>query len=155
MIKGLLIFLFIGYVSGFQMNRPSVKNSESKSFQPIIFDDASIEIKESDATSSNLLHPALVTSAVTLLLPLQEAQAKGGAFGLWEGRTASLLHPATMAALFFTSLYSGYLGLQWRRLRTIKGEFDELNAQLPALSTTKAKLCITIRFSRYNIQKSR
>merc|ERR1719267_35562 len=60
---------------------------------------------------------AVATSLVTLLLPLQEASAKGGAYGIFEGRTASLLHPITMALLFLTSLYSGYLGLQWRKLR--------------------------------------
>ena len=64
----------------------------------------------------------------------------GGAYGIFEGRTASLLHPLTMASLFLVSLYSGYLGLQWRTLRTIGDDIKQLNSQLPSLSSSSDKV---------------
>lgn len=40
--------------------------------------------------------------------------AKGGELGILEGRTAALIHPATMGFLLVASLYAGYLGLKVR-----------------------------------------
>lgn len=59
-------------------------------------------------------------------------QAAGGEFGLLEGRTAALVHPAMMFFLFGASAYAGYLGLQWRRTRDLAGEIKALKEQLPA-----------------------
>lgn len=70
-----------------------------------------------------------------LLLPTQDAWAGGAEYGILAGRTASMLHPVTMFLLFATSLYSGYLGLQWRRLRGLSDEIKELQQQAPRLST--------------------
>ena len=36
-----------------------------------------------------------------------------------------------MAFLFGASLYAGYLGLQWRRIRELGGKVKELKDQLP------------------------
>lgn len=41
----------------------------------------------------------------TLLMPLQDVLAKGGEYGILEGRIGSMMHPLTMFALFATSLY--------------------------------------------------
>ncbi|KAJ1400843.1 hypothetical protein B484DRAFT_312096, partial [Ochromonadaceae sp. CCMP2298] len=60
-------------------------------------------------------------------------------YGIFAGRTASLAHPVTNLALFFTSLYSAYLGYNWRRLRGIGEELKELSAQMPKLSSGLAK----------------
>jgi hypothetical protein len=68
------------------------------------------------------LPSSVAVAALTTLLPLHEAVATGGEFGVFEGRTASLVHPAVMFVLFGTSLYSGYLGWQWKRLRTVGNE---------------------------------
>ena len=60
------------------------------------------------------------------------ALAKGGEFGILEGRTAALVHPAVMVFLFGATGYAGYLGWQWRRLREVGNELSELKAQMPA-----------------------
>ncbi|KIY94086.1 hypothetical protein MNEG_13875 [Monoraphidium neglectum] len=74
---------------------------------------------------------AFAAAAAPLLLAAEPAFATGGAFGILEGRTAALVHPAVMAILFGTTLYAGYLGLQWRRVRTIGDDIKGLKAQLP------------------------
>ena len=61
-----------------------------------------------------------------ILFGAQEAFAKGGEYGLLEGRTAALVHPAGLAVLWFATVYAGYTGLQWRRVRTIQEEIVEL-----------------------------
>lgn len=53
-----------------------------------------------------------------------------GEFGLLEGRTSSLVHPIVMGGLFFYTLWAGYLGWQWRRVRTIQNEINELKKQV-------------------------
>ena len=67
-------------------------------------------------------------SMASLLLPIEEAVAKDGAYGILEGRTASMMHPLTMLALFGTSIYSANLGLKWRQLREIGGQIKDLAA---------------------------
>ena len=47
----------------------------------------------------------------------QDALAANGEYGLLEGRTFALLHPAVMGGLFAFSLYAGYLGYQWKQVR--------------------------------------
>ena len=74
-----------------------------------------------------------------LLFPLQEVAADAGSYGVLAGKTASMLHPITNFALFATSLYSAYLGFQWRRLRDIGEELKTLGAQLPSISSGKLK----------------
>ena len=66
-----------------------------------------------------------------ILFGAQEAFAKGGEYGLLEGRTAALVHPAGLAVLWFATVYAGYTGLQWRRVRTIQEEIVELKATVP------------------------
>jgi hypothetical protein len=48
-----------------------------------------------------------------------------------KGRIASLTHPVIMFLLLATTLWTGYLGWQWRRVRTIQDEITELKKQLP------------------------
>ena len=107
--------------------------TKQESFQPIVFDGV-----ESSVEGFNV-HPALLLSALTLLVPLEDASAAGGAYGVFEGKLASMAHPVTMLALFGTSVYSAYLGLQWRRLRGIGEELKELTKSLPKLSSGQAK----------------
>lgn len=49
-----------------------------------------------------------------------------------EGRIFSLMHPLVMISLFVTTGYAGYLGWQWRRVRTIQDEINGLKRQVPA-----------------------
>jgi uncharacterized membrane protein YidH (DUF202 family) len=116
-----------------------------ESFQPILF------AKDNVNTEENFhIHPALILSALTLLVPLEDASAAGGAYGVFEGKLASMAHPVTMLALFGTSLYSGYLGLQWRRLRGIGEELKDLTKQMPKLSSGLAKSPISESMAAFN-----
>jgi hypothetical protein len=52
-------------------------------------------------------------------------------WGLFAGRTASLLHSLTMGSLLVFTLYTAYLGFQWRRQRTSGDEIAALQKKLP------------------------
>eukprot|EP00468_Gymnochlora_sp_CCMP2014_P003660 CAMPEP_0167755126 /NCGR_PEP_ID=MMETSP0110_2-20121227/8649_1 /TAXON_ID=629695 /ORGANISM="Gymnochlora sp., Strain CCMP2014" /LENGTH=302 /DNA_ID=CAMNT_0007641075 /DNA_START=153 /DNA_END=1061 /DNA_ORIENTATION=+ len=65
------------------------------------------------------------------------ALAKGGEFGALEGGVPALVHPISMGLLYGTTLYAGYLGWQWRRIRTIQDDIKALKSQQPALKTTE------------------
>lgn len=66
----------------------------------------------------------------------QDAVAVGGEFGVLEGRTFALVHPIVMACLFVYTLWAGYLGWQWRRVRTIQDEINELKKQVKPTQVT-------------------
>lgn len=74
---------------------------------------------------------SLMTPFILECLAAPPAQAAGGEFGILEGRIVSLTHPAVMFVLFLSTFYTGYLGWQWRRARTLPAEIKELKAQLP------------------------
>eukprot|EP00889_Picochlorum_renovo_P005038 jgi/Picre1/32068/NNA_007416.t1 len=77
--------------------------------------------------------PAAVAS--TLLYPLvmsDPALAIGREYGIVEGQIFSLMHPAFMFFLLGASLYAGYLGFQWRRVRELGTEIKGLKAQRDA-----------------------
>ncbi|KAL3923661.1 MAG: hypothetical protein SGPRY_004151, partial [Prymnesium sp.] len=58
--------------------------------------------------------------------------AKGGQYGIFEGRIASMAHPAVMALMYAASAYATFSGLQWRRLREIGTQISTLkNDQKP------------------------
>lgn len=58
--------------------------------------------------------PWLLSASVAAapLLAAAPAYAKGGEFGILEGRTIALIHPAVMGFLFVWTCYAGYLGFQ-------------------------------------------
>lgn len=62
--------------------------------------------------------------------------AAGGEFGILEGRSFALIHPIVMGALFAYTLYAGYLGWQWRRVRTIQNEINELKKEVKPVPVT-------------------
>mmetsp|Transcript_104012 Transcript_104012/g.335387 ORF Transcript_104012/g.335387 Transcript_104012/m.335387 type:complete len:282 (-) Transcript_104012:320-1165(-) len=65
-----------------------------------------------------------------LLAPLGAA-AKGGLYGPLEAKASSLVHPIIMPLLFFVTLYTGFLGWQWRQTRLVGIEVADLRKQLP------------------------
>jgi hypothetical protein len=79
-----------------------------------------------------LKQTSLSLTAITFpfLLDSKDALAVGGEFGILEGRTFALIHPIVLGALFFYTLYAGYLGWQWRRVRTIQNDINELKKQV-------------------------
>lgn len=98
----------------------------------------------SDSTKTLSLFPiqksVVAAAAVTLpfLIKPQDAFAAGGEFGILEGRTLALVHPIVMGGLFVYTLYAGYLGWQWRRVRTLQDEINELKKQ------DKAPVAVTV-----------
>jgi len=153
----LLVLIFLTVAYGFQKMSSirlqshltptmSMKTEEHGIFDPIDFV-VDEPVESGTSMSRNNINPMAYAPLSLLLLPLQAAHAKGGEFGIFEGRIASMLHPVTMAALFLTSLYSGYLGLQWRQLRTLGEDIKELNKQFPKLSAASAP----VRFPLSNV----
>ncbi|XP_020212604.1 uncharacterized protein LOC109797099 [Cajanus cajan] len=85
------------------------------------------------------LKPAFLSlSAITFpfLLDPKDALAAGGEFGILEGRSFALIHPIVMGAFFFYTLWAGYLGWQWRRVRTIQNDINELKKQVKPTPVT-------------------
>merc|ERR1719506_3357334 len=76
--------------------------------------------------------PARETAATAATFLPQEALAKGGEYGLAEGRIISLAHPVAMGGCFLATLYAGYTGLQWRMLRELGVELKEARAAASA-----------------------
>ena len=79
-----------------------------------------------------------VCKAVTSALAVwgatsQVALADSPDWGIFEGRTGSLLHPIAMGSMFLYSLYTAYLGFQWRRQRTLGDEISSLKKSIPNL----------------------
>ncbi|KAE8779501.1 hypothetical protein D1007_47519 [Hordeum vulgare] len=90
--------------------------------------------KQSPSSSSaavpSLRSAAAVAVPLLAALPAPDALAVGGELGIIEGRTVALLHPAIMGGLFAYTLWAGYLGWQWRRVRTVQDEITELKKQV-------------------------
>lgn len=86
------------------------------------------------------LKPAALVSLTAITFPFlletKDALAVGGEFGILEGRSFALIHPIVMGGFFFYTLWAGYLGWQWRRVRTIQNEINELKKQVKPTPVT-------------------
>jgi hypothetical protein len=60
--------------------------------------------------------------------------AAGPDWGIFEGRSLSLLHPVMMGSMLIFSLYTAFLGFNWRRQRTMGDEISTLKKSLPKFS---------------------
>ncbi|XP_062091330.1 uncharacterized protein LOC133797450 [Humulus lupulus] len=89
-------------------------------------------------TFHHLQSASLPLTALTLpfFFDPQNAAAAGGEFGILEGRSFALVHPIVMGGLFVYTLWAGYLGWQWRRVRTIQNEITELKKQVKPVPVT-------------------
>eukprot|EP00752_Nemacystus_decipiens_P005700 g5158.t1 len=99
------------------------------------FEDSFSSSSGGGALSMRSIAGAGAAALAPLLMGAAEASAKGGEFGIIEGRTASFFHPIVMGTMFAVSLRSALLGLQWREQRTMGGRMSELKEQLPMLSS--------------------
>lgn len=137
----LALFLATEFASGFQaiqsnsafVTKKQFKNAalfmspEKESFDPVGL--ASETISEDRSSKTALLSAAgLISSG---LLSPSISNAAGPDWGIFEGRTGSLLHPAMMAGMLLLSVSTGLKGFQYRRLRTIGGEITEMKKGLP------------------------
>jgi hypothetical protein len=99
---------------------------------------APLEEESSDLVRSfQVVTTAATTAFLTNAAP---AMAAGPDWGIFEGRTGSLLHPVMMGSLLLYTLYTAFLGFQWRRQRTLGGDIKELQAQLPSGISSKADI---------------
>lgn len=78
----------------------------------------------------------VTTITLPFLLDTKDALAVNGEFGILEGRSFALVHPIVMGSLFVYTLWAGYLGWQWRRVRTIQTDINELKKQVKPTPVT-------------------
>jgi len=98
---------------------------------PALFGDP-LELRTEPSRSAFAEEARLATIGLAALVAAQPeaAMAKGGAYGIWEGRIISLAHPAIMVCVYAATAFSAFSGWQWRRLREIGGEITALKAEL-------------------------
>lgn len=101
-------------------------------------DDRSISTNALVNPSSSMTTMMSTMAVLAMAMIPQAANAAGPDWGLFEGRIGSLLHPITMGGLFLFSLYTGFLGLQWKRQRTMGDEISTLKKSLPSLGESKS-----------------
>ncbi len=83
---------------------------------------------------------ATAAAVASSLLAPEAALAKGGEYGVVEGKVVSLIHPLVMGSVFLCSLGAGYTGLQWRRTRTLGAEISDAKKALKAPQAALAAL---------------
>lgn len=95
------------------------------------FDPLGIEAQP--AAKSAVPDATMVAAGLAAMLAAPEAaMAKGGEFGVFEGRIVSLAHPTVMALVYGASAFSAFTGWQWRTLRTIGSDITAAKAELKA-----------------------
>jgi len=102
------------------------KNNDNNKFDL----STSFQTTKSSSTSAIMM-------VVSWLATTRMARADSPDWGIFEGRTGSILHPITMGGLFGLSCYTAYLGFQWRRQRTLGDDISALKKQLPPLGSFK------------------
>lgn len=95
-------------------------------------------ILSNNQNNQNWATTLATTATTTALLWPSAAVAAGPDWGLFEGRIGSLLHPLTMGSLFVFSLYTAFLGWQWRRQRTLGDEISSLKQQQTSSSSSSS-----------------
>lgn len=91
------------------------------------------EKEDSDKEFSLDLPSVASTSAAFWTLTSTMANAAGPDWGIFEGKTLSLLHPVMMLSMLGLSVWTALLGFQWRRQRTIGDDLKALKKQIPDL----------------------
>ena len=95
------------------------KMEDPFSFDPFGFTENSNVAKLHDDSAFTIPLPAIAASMTALAAMPDDALAKGGEYGIFEGRISSLAHPVIMGFCFLVSLGAAYTGFQWRRIREI------------------------------------
>lgn len=117
----------------------SNKNELQNTFDPIQISDGKIE-KQSALDYKTAL---ISTSAIVAASYPSISNAAGPDWGIFEGRTGSLLHPIIMASMFLFSISTAILGFQIRRTRDIGGEISELKKSIPKFEGSSLQDAIT------------
>lgn len=104
-------------------------------FDPFGFNDASSfedQLVEANSNENDGMEALLPTGLAALALAAlpADALAKGGEYGILEGRISSLAHPTIMGVCFLVSLGAAYTGFQWRRIRDLQTEITGFKTAL-------------------------
>lgn len=89
-----------------------------------------------EGPSSELTVPAF--TAAIWAMTSTSAMAAGPDWGIFEGKTGSILHPIMMASLLGLSVSTALLGFDWRRQRTIGDEISSLKKSIPSLGESSS-----------------
>ena len=90
-------------------------------------------LEEYPKSNFEQLSKVVLSTATVWGASAQVVLADSPDWGIFEGRIGSLLHPFTMGSMFLFSLYTAYLGFQWRRQRTLGDEISALKKSIPNL----------------------
>lgn len=140
-----LLFLTLNACNGFIVTKPSIgktiqttrsirhasfmsKNDEDHT----VFDPLNLSSNDGDRDVLKKIGTMTSVVATTMATAPTSASAAGPDWGLFEGKTGSLLHPVFMGSMFLFSLSTAFLGFQWRRQRTIGDEINTLKKTMPA-----------------------
>ena len=137
----LLIAALTAGSSGFTLPSTAISNgrgstrvlaSENKhDFESVgQFDPLNLSDESPTRSASNA---AFVAATAAMMSSPLAANAAGPDWGIFEGRTGSLLHPIAMFSMAALSASTALLGFQWRRQRTIGDEISSLKKSLPDL----------------------
>jgi hypothetical protein len=131
-----------GFVTNPQAMRSNLAAYTKVSFARLAAELNDFEEKIQSSAESSTRNPTLIldqarkatTAVVSVwLVSAQVALADSPDWGVFEGRIGSLLHPVAMSSLLLLSMYTAYLGFQWRRQRTLGDEISTLKKSIPAL----------------------
>lgn len=88
-----------------------------------------------DEEESSIIESASIPAATAAMWSLTSSSvmAAGPDWGIFEGRTLSLLHPAMMFGMLALSVSTALLGFEWRRQRTIGDDISALKSTYPDL----------------------
>lgn len=104
---------------------PLVQNSLSR--------DVSVMMADQNEDSSPDFGRVPAMTAALWALTSAQAMAAGPDWGIFEGKTLSLLHPVMMASMLGLSVSAAVLGFDWRRQRTLGTIISDLKKTLPNL----------------------
>ncbi len=112
---------------------PSSLAMQNENSEPIrSFDPLNLSSSESEGDFD--IKPAMVSLLALGAFNPSEASAAGPDWGIFEGRTGSLLHPVIMGGTFLLSCSAAVKGFQYRRQRTMGTEISALKSTLPSLN---------------------
>jgi hypothetical protein len=134
-----LLVASIAAANAFTAPMPSQANIENR----VSFQNVDMLMAQANEERSNGLESVPAVTAAIWALTSSSAMAAGPDWGIFEGRTLSLLHPAMMLSMLALSASTALLGFEWRRQRTIGDDISSLKKTLPDLggaSTVSAAL---------------
>lgn len=113
-------------VSALNAEKPDVVTS----FDPLNFSSEFETHFDEFKPSTSTMLPLVALLALT---PEVAQAAPSPDWGVFEGKTGSILHPVMMGSMFLFSLSTAWKGFQYRRQRTMGDEIKELKRTLPSL----------------------